>query len=177
MTRWSVIYCGIIRALMFAVPVATALYFGSGAFQGILADIPNFITNGLSALGACLPAVGFAIIANLISKPRYLPFFFAGFFLIQYTKIGTIPLLLAGLFLTFLYITFTIKDYKGEAEDEDDEDEEEEEYDETIKLLGKKDIFHAWMRWWIGAEVGHSFERMQAPSFCTALVPLLYNPL
>ena len=29
MTRWSVIDCGIIRALMFAVPVATALYFGS----------------------------------------------------------------------------------------------------------------------------------------------------
>ena len=173
MTRWSVIYCGIIRALMFAVPVATALYFGSGALQGILDDIPKFVTNGLSAMGACLPAVGFAIIANLISKPRYMPFFFAGFFLIQYTKIGTIPLLLAGLFLTFLYITFTIKDYKGEAEDEDDEDEEEEEYDETIKLLGKKDIFHAWMRWWIGAEVGHSFERMQAPSFCTALVPAL----
>ena len=70
-------------------------------------------------------------------------------------------MLLAGLFLTFLYITFTIKDYKGEAEDEDDEDGEEEEYDETVKLLGKKDIFHASMRWWIGAEVGHSFERMQ----------------
>ncbi|WP_302583305.1 PTS sugar transporter subunit IIC [Anaerostipes caccae] len=120
MTRWSVIYCGIIRALMFAVPVATALYFGSGALQGILDDIPKFVTNGLSAMGACLPAVGFAIIANLISKPRYMPFFFAGFFLIQYTKIGTIPLLLAGLFLTFLYITFTIKDYKGEAEDEDE---------------------------------------------------------
>ena len=57
--------------------------------------------------------------------------FLCGFFLIQYTKIrNEFHFALAGLFLTFLYITFTIKDYKGEAEDEDDEDEEEEEYDE-----------------------------------------------
>ena len=175
MTRWSVIYCMLVRMLLFAIPVTVAMYFGSGILQGVLDDIPTVLTHGLSAMGSCLPAVGFAIIANLISKPKYMPFFFAGFFLIQYTKIGTIPLLLAGGFITFLYITFTKNDYiaaNDEEEDEDDEEEEEEE-EENIKILSKKDVLKSWLIWWTTAELSHSFERMQAPSFCTALVPAL----
>ena len=166
MTRWSVIYVGIIRCLAFAVPVTIALYFGAGMMQGVLNDIPKWLTNGLSAMGACLPAVGFAIIANLISKPKFVPFFFAGFFLIQYTKIGTIPLLLVGAFLTFLYLTFTAKDYTASADDDEDEDEDEDEEDEVEaaglrqRLLSKGEVFKSWTLWWIFAEVGHSFERM-----------------
>ena len=179
MTRWSVIYVGIIRCLAFAVPVTIALYFGAGMMQGVLNDIPKWLTNGLSAMGACLPAVGFAIIANLISKPKFVPFFFAGFFLIQYTKIGTIPLLLVGAFLTFLYLTFTAKDYTASADDDEDEDEDEDEEDEVEaaglrqRLLSKGEVFKSWTLWWIFAEVGHSFERMQAPMFCTAMAPAL----
>ena len=170
MTRWAVWYCGCVKTLIFAVPVTLALYFGSGALQGVLDHIPAAVTNGLAAMGACLPAVGFAIIASLISKPKYLPFFFAGFFLIEYTKIKTIPLLMAGLFLTFLYLTFT---EKGQDPEEEEDEEEEETEEEGRKLLTKKDIFKSWLIWWITAEISHSFERMQAPSFCTALVPAL----
>lgn len=177
MTRWSVVYVGIIRTLAFGIPVAIALYFGAGMMQGVLDDIPTFLTNGLSAMGACLPAVGFAIIANLISKPKYMPFFFAGFFLIQYTKIGTIPLLLAGAFITFLYLTFTAKEYTANAEDEDEDDEDEDEEVETTgthqRMLSKGEVLKSWTIWWIIAEVGHSFERMQAPMFCTAMAPAL----
>lgn len=171
--RWGVVYVGIIRCLVFAVPIAVALYFGSGALKGVMDNIPAFVTNGLTAMGACLPAVGFAIIANLISKPKYVPFFFAGFFLIQYTKIGTIPLLLAGGFITFLYITFTAKDYVSDEDDDDDDDDDDEMEEEGAKLLSKKDILKAWTRWWVIAEVGHSFERMQAPMFCSAVAPSL----
>ena len=156
MTRWSVIYVGIIRCLAFAVPVTIALYFGAGMMQGVLNDIPKWLTNGLSAMGACLPAVGFAIIANLISKPKFVPFFFA-----------------------FLYLTFTAKDYTASADDDEDEDEDEDEEDEVEaaglrqRLLSKGEVFKSWTLWWIFAEVGHSFERMQAPMFCTAMAPAL----
>ena len=176
MTRWSVVYVGIIRTLAFGIPVAIALYFGAGMMQGVLDDIPKFLTNGLSAMGACLPAVGFAIIANLISKPKYVPFFFAGFFLIQYTKIGTIPLLLAGAFITFLYLTFTSKEYTANVDDEDEDDEDEDEVEEVgehHRLLSKGEVLKSWTIWWVIAEVGHSFERMQAPMFCTAMASAL----
>lgn len=173
MARWSVIYCGVARILLIGIPVSIALYFGSGALQGVLDDIPQFVTNGLTAMGSCLPAVGFAIIANLISKPKYIPFFFAGFFLIQYTEIGTIPLLIAGLFLTFLYITFTANDYTKASEYEEDDDEGDEEEEAGEQCLGKLDILKAYVHLWTTAEVCHSFERMMAPSFCTAVAPAL----
>lgn len=175
MTRWAVIYVGIIRCLVFGIPVAIGLYFGAGALEGVLDNIPQFLTNGLSAIGSCLPAVGFAIIASLISKPKYMPFFFAGFFLIQYTHIGTIPLLLLGLFVTFLYLTFTKNDYLKNADDdfEDDEDEEDVAVTAGARMLTKKDILKSWLLYWVTAEVGHSFERMQAPMFCTAMNPAL----
>lgn len=175
---WGVLIPGIIRCLVFAIPVTVALYFGSGVLKGVLNNIPDWLTNGLSAMGSCLPAVGFAIIANLIGKRKYIPFFLAGFFLIQYTKIGTIPLLLCGLFLMFLYLTFTKDEYMSHAnieDDDEDEDEDEEDEMEVVgeKLLTKGDILKAWTKWWIIAEVGHSFERMQAPMFTTAMASAL----
>ena len=178
MTRWAVIYVGIIRYIVFGVPVAIGLYFGAGALEGVLDNIPQFLTNGLSAIGSCLPAVGFAIIASLISKPKYMPFFFGGFFLIQYTHIGTIPLLLLGLFLTFLYLTFTAKDYLHSTDDDDDDFEDDDEEEDVaasagVRMLSKKDILKSWVLYWVTAEVGHSFERMQAPMFCTAMNPAL----
>lgn len=74
MIGWSIVGVGLMRLICFASLLTVALYFGSGALQGVLDDIPKFVTNGLTAMGACLPAVGFAIIANLISKPKFIPF-------------------------------------------------------------------------------------------------------
>lgn len=178
MVRWSIVFVGIIRLVCFGALITVALYFGSSALQGVLDDIPQFVTNGLTAMGACLPAVGFAIIANLISKPKFVPFFFAGFFLIQYTKIGTIPLLMLGAFITFLYVTFTKNEYTsnaGYAEDDEDEDEdeEEEEFANEERILSKKDVFKSYLIYWFTAEICHSFERMQAPGFCAGLIPAL----
>ncbi|MCI8293525.1 MAG: PTS mannose transporter subunit IID [Hespellia sp.] len=165
--RWGIIFPILFRIVLFTIPLALGLYFGSGVLQNILNSIPQAVLNGFSAIGSCLPAVGFAIIASLISKPKYVPFFFAGFFLIQYSKIGTIPLMIAGAFITFLYITFTANEYivdKPEAE----------EMDATLEVsaeqkLGKGDLFKAWTVWWLFCEVGHNFVRMQASSFCVAV--------
>ena len=175
MIGWSIVGVGLMRLICFASLLTVALYFGSGALQGVLDDIPKFVTNGLTAMGACLPAVGFAIIANLISKPKFIPFFFAGFFLIQYTKIGTIPLLMMGAFITFLYVTFTKNEYTSNAryDEDEDEDEDEEEFEQEERILSKKDILKSYLVYWFTAEICHSFERMQAPGFCAALVPAL----
>ena len=181
MIGWSIVGVGFMRLICFASLLTVAVYFGSGALQGVLDDIPKFVTNGLTAMGACLPAVGFAIIANLISKPKFVPFFFAGFFMIQYTKIGTIPLLMMGAFITFLYVTFTKNEYTSNAgyddDEDDDEDEDEEEFANEERILSKKDVFKSYLIYWFTAEICHSFERMQAPGFCAALVPALKNSI
>ena len=136
---WGVIIPGIIRWGVFGVLVFLALYFGSGTMKQILNSIPSWLSNGLTAMGACLPAVGFAIIANLIGKKKYIPFFLAGFFLVQYSKIGTMPLLLIGLFLVFLYLTFTKNEYLRSVDEEDDDEvnlsNQELVYDQTTGVL------------------------------------------
>ena len=177
---WGVIIPGIIRWGVFGVLVFLALYFGSGTMKQILNSIPSWLSNGLTAMGACLPAVGFAIIANLIGKKKYIPFFLAGFFLVQYSKIGTMPLLLIGLFLVFLYLTFTKNEYLRSVDEEDDDDEEEEdepteELAPSTQMLTNKDLLKAWTKWWVFAEVGHSFERMQAPMFASAMAGPLHK--
>lgn len=183
---WGLYIPFIVRTLLIMALVSVTVYFGSTALAGVMNNIPEWLTHGLSAMGACLPAVGFAIIANLISKPKYVVFFFVGFFLVQYTKMATMPLLLAGLFITWLYITCT-KDNSTASDEDDDEDEDEEddeecEEDEEVEgspvvadksMLSRKDIFKAWTSWWTWSEVGHSFVRMMAPAFCKAMIPAL----
>lgn len=97
--------------------------------------------------------------------------------MIQYTKIGTIPLLMMGAFITFLYVTFTKNEYTSNAgyddDEDDDEDEDEEEFANEERILSKKDVFKSYLIYWFTAEICHSFERMQAPGFCAALVPAL----
>lgn len=170
---WGVVIPGILRIFVFGALTFFALYFGSGVMKNVLNSIPEWLSNGLSAMGSCLPAVGFAIIANLIGKKKYIPFFLAGFFLVQYAGIGTMPLLLAGLFLTFLYLTFTKNEYIRSTIDDDEDEDEDEDDDEVTEpagqMLTKGDLLKVWTKWWVTAEVGHSFERMLAPMFCAAM--------
>lgn len=37
------------------------------------------------------------------------------------------------------------------------------------RLLGKKEINQSHLYWWLAAETNNSYERLQAPSFCTAM--------
>ena len=72
MIGWSIIGVGLMRLICFASLLTVALYFGSGALQGVLDDIPKFVTNGLTAMGACLPAVGCSIfLCRIFPDPVY----------------------------------------------------------------------------------------------------------
>lgn len=41
------------------------------------------------------------------------------------------------------------------------------------KILNKKDITKAYIRWWWTAEISNSFERMQAVAVCATMGPIL----
>ncbi|MBO0410126.1 PTS sugar transporter subunit IIC [Enterococcus hulanensis] len=105
--RINVIYLNAIKLLFYALPLTLLLYLGVSSVSNIMTIIPDFILKGLSLAGAMLPALGFAIIVGQIGKKNLLPYFLAGFFLIQYTGIPVIALAMLGLFLTYLHVTFT----------------------------------------------------------------------
>lgn len=87
------------------IPVFIATLFGANIITEILNVIPTFVMRGLSVAGGILPAVGFAITIMVIGKKQFLPFFFIGFFLVQYLKIDTMAATVFGICIAMLYVT------------------------------------------------------------------------
>lgn len=86
------------------IPVTTINYFGPDMVAAILDNMPAFINNGLTAVGKVLPALGFAMVMRQIGRRELLPFFFLGFFLMQYAGLSTIGAAIFGGIIAFIYI-------------------------------------------------------------------------
>jgi len=109
-----------------------AVYFGAEVIENILAILPNWVIKGLSVAGGMMPAIGFAILINVIAKKSILPFFFLGFFIVKIFGCSTLQLACLGVPLAFVIIMMT-KDAEdatlrkalqtGAAMDDDDDDE------------------------------------------------------
>lgn len=54
-----------------------------------------------------MPAVGFAIVATVIGRKYLLPYFLAGYFLVQYAHLSPMPLVIFGLIISYLHLLFT----------------------------------------------------------------------
>lgn len=73
----------------------------------VLADFANsvkWVSTGLSVVGKCLPAVGFALLLSYMDLKRFWPFLVLGFVLYAYMGVGTIGLALAGLAAGALFV-------------------------------------------------------------------------
>jgi PTS system mannose-specific IIC component len=87
-----------------AIPV----FFGMLLIDNVnkLADFANsvqWISKGLSVVGKCLPAVGFALLLSYMDLKKFWPFLILGFVLYAYMGVGTIGLALVGLAAGALY--------------------------------------------------------------------------
>ncbi|MDN5302587.1 MAG: mannose system component [Thermoanaerobacteraceae bacterium] len=54
-----------------------------------------------------MPAVGFAIVVTVIGRKYLLPYFLAGYFLVQYAHLSPLPLVIFGLIISYLHLLFT----------------------------------------------------------------------
>ncbi|MCD3233680.1 PTS sugar transporter subunit IIC [Clostridium botulinum] len=74
--------------------------------QQLVNAIPAPLIKGLTVAGSMLPAAGFAIILNILSKGqvKYLPFVFLGYVCISYLKLPVMG-------VTFVAIVFALYDY------------------------------------------------------------------
>lgn len=87
-----------------ALPVMFIVYFGADAAEAVLAAIPQWIINGMSVAGGLLPALGFAMTIRTIGRRNFLPFFFLGFFLVEYFGISSIGSAIFGAIAAILYV-------------------------------------------------------------------------
>lgn len=90
-----------------AVPVWLAIYYGQGAVTWLLENVPQVVTDIISVLGGVLPALGIALLMNIVIKEKIqLIFFFAGFVLLAFVGLDMISLVfMAALVAYIVYLS------------------------------------------------------------------------
>ncbi|MBQ9328841.1 MAG: PTS sugar transporter subunit IIC [Solobacterium sp.] len=100
----------LVAFVLYFIPGFILLYFGAPALEGILANFPPQITAALSTVGKLLPALGLAMLINLLYKNMLLPFLIFGFVASAYLGLGTMPVAFIGAGLAILHYVYTKKE-------------------------------------------------------------------
>ncbi|WP_336662621.1 PTS mannose/fructose/sorbose/N-acetylgalactosamine transporter subunit IIC [Leucobacter sp. USHLN154] len=71
--------CGVIALIVYFVPTFAGMYYGNEAIQAIVDALPEWLNNGLIGISVLLPALGFAMLLDIILTPKLVPFLILGF--------------------------------------------------------------------------------------------------
>jgi PTS system mannose-specific IID component len=93
---------GFVKPVLMALVGFLALQLGAGAMKVFLDKIPAWVNTGLQEAGNLLPALGFALLMNLLFHKRVAPYFFLGFLLAAYLKMPVIAIGGLGVIIAFL---------------------------------------------------------------------------
>ncbi len=93
------------RITLLTLVTVIAYIVGNNTIDFILNYIPKALINGLTIATNILPAVGFAMLVNMIFSKKVAPFFFLGFVCVAYLKLDMIGTSIVGLiFAGIMYI-------------------------------------------------------------------------
>ncbi len=167
-------FCWLSKIVLYFIPMLLSIMLGAEAVGNLMANLPAWITNALSCVGGMLPSLGFAMTIRVIGRPQFLPFFLAGYFLVEYTGIGGLFLAFIGLFFAFLYYLILDATSKDSDNVADQNAAGAAAMDENTKrILTKKDVANMFTRWWWYCEQSNSFARLQSIAYCCAFIPSL----
>lgn len=81
------------------------IFAGSTAVQAAVNAIPKVVINGLASAANLLPAIGFALLLQMIISKKMAPFFFIGFILAAYLSMPTIAVTLLAVMVVLIIIS------------------------------------------------------------------------
>lgn len=87
-----------------AIPVFLAVWLGAGPVNRLIAILPDWFMRGMKVTGAVLPALGFALLLNMLPIKKHWPFLVLGFVLFAYLKMPIIGIALAAVAIGTLYL-------------------------------------------------------------------------
>ncbi len=97
LSRCAVIYPPLIELPLLFLPVFLVVMFGQDAMLAFMNSVPSWVMHGLEVAGGVMPAIGFALIMNMIGKARMIPYTIIGFVLVKAVGVNTLTAgLLAG---------------------------------------------------------------------------------
>ncbi len=105
--RCAILYPLIMNFVLKFPPAFVTVYYGAAVVEKFIAMLPGWMLNGIAVAGGVLPAIGFAIIISMIGKRSIFPFFFLGFFLVQYFHVSTIAAACFGVPIAVIIVLLT----------------------------------------------------------------------
>ncbi len=84
------------------IPTFLAIMLGANAVTALINSIPKIILEGLGIAGSLLPAVGFALLMDMLLSKKMAVFFFIGFLLAAYAKLDITAIALFGACVAFI---------------------------------------------------------------------------
>jgi fructoselysine/glucoselysine PTS system EIID component len=158
---------GFMKPLLMALVGWLALQLGSGAMKTFLDRIPDWVNTGLQVAGNLLPALGFALLMNLLFHKRVAPYFFLGFLLAAYLKLPVIAVGGLGVIIAVL-----VTGGKGEGGSGDSGGGEGGGEAAASGGIAKPELRRVFWRSML-LEANFNFETMQNTGFAFAMLPVL----
>ncbi len=97
----------IVPFLTYFIPAFLCVMFGAPFMDKMLAIVPEQVIGILKLIGAMIPALGLAMLMNMMNKRSTIPFFFMGFVFAAYLKLDIIALAILGGAFGLLHLLYT----------------------------------------------------------------------
>ncbi|WP_156299401.1 PTS N-acetylgalactosamine transporter subunit IIC [Streptobacillus canis] len=94
----------LIRFVLFGGVTFLFVYFGADSVKAIIEALPEKLVAGFGTAGGMMPAIGFALLLNIMLKKEYFGFLIAGFVLAAYLKLDLVA-------VTLVAISIALYDY------------------------------------------------------------------
>ncbi|MXV16447.1 PTS system mannose/fructose/sorbose family transporter subunit IID [Hufsiella ginkgonis] len=167
--QWLHIFSGLLKPLLMGFISLLALQLGSEAIKMALDQVPSWVHSGLQVAGNMLPALGFALLMNLMFNKNVAPYFFLGFIMTSYLKLPLIAVGGLGVITALIITSLTHKDEPGE-EDMDPLTAEKEPAGPSG--IGKRELRSVFLRS-MALEANFNFETWQNTGFAFSIIPVL----
>lgn len=99
------------QGLRVAIPAAILLVIPSHLYVVLFEAMPQWLLEGLSVGSGLIPALGFAIVINVLDSKKTWLFFALGFVLAALPNLTTIGLAVIGISITLIYMALDKEDY------------------------------------------------------------------
>lgn len=102
--RCATIYPALLAIPLLFLPVFLVNMIGQNTVSNVMNILPEGVIHGLEVAGGVLPALGFALIMNMIGKPKLMPYVFLGFIAISVLQINTLTAGIIGVCIAVISI-------------------------------------------------------------------------
>lgn len=105
----NLILSQIVPFIVYFIPSFLCVYFGAPYLEQILAAVPIKVISSLQLIGKIIPALGLAMLMQVLFKKSTIPYFIIGFLFAAYLNVDITFLAIFGVAFGLLHLVFTSK--------------------------------------------------------------------